>query len=273
LLFCHFCEFWCKINFFPENKAITPHFFTFRSPIMKENMEMTADTDPVIKQKLLDFLLTFISSNKKSKFEEKIEFRTRHLTIVLEDIYQPHNASAVLRSCDCFGIQDVHIIENMNKYEVNPDVALGSSKWLSLIKHNGEKENTASCLRELKKNGYRIVATTPHKDDFTPETLPLDQKIALVFGTELEGLTDTALGMADSFVRIPMYGFTESLNISVSAALLLFTLSERIRKSDVEWNLPPGERTGVLLQWARNSIKRSSSIEKEFFRKIGNAEI
>lgn len=235
-------------------------------------MDLSAESDLQIRKKLLDFLLTFISDNKVKKFEEKIEYRSRHLTIVLEDIYQPHNASAVLRSCDCFGIQDVHIIENLNKYEVNPDVALGSAKWLSLIKYNKKTGNTSSCLSSLKNQGYKIVATSPHKDDFTPESLPLDKKTALVFGTELNGLTDNAKEMADEYVRIPMYGFTESLNISVSAALLLFTLSERLRKSAIKWQLSDEEKTGIMLQWARNVVKRSDTIEHEFFRKIEKRE-
>jgi tRNA (guanosine-2'-O-)-methyltransferase len=236
-------------------------------------MDLNTESDLQIQKKLLDFLLTFISDNKLNKFEEKIQYRSRHLTIVLEDIYQPHNASAVLRSCDCFGIQDIHIIENLNKYEVNPDVALGSVKWLSLMKYNQEINNTSSCLNSLKKKGYKIVATSPHKDDFTPETLPLEQKTALVFGTELEGLTHNALEMADAFVRIPMYGFTESLNISVSAALLLFTLSERLRKSTIDWHLSKNEKTDIMLQWAKNVVKRSDSIEREFFRKIEKGEL
>jgi tRNA (guanosine-2'-O-)-methyltransferase len=236
-------------------------------------MDLNIESDLQLRKKLLDFLLTFISDNKLNKFKEKIQYRTRHLTIVLEDIYQPHNASAVLRSCDCFGIQDVHIIENMNKYEVNPDVALGSVKWLSLMKYNQEINNTSSSLNSLKKKGYKIVATSPHKNDFTPETLPLEQKTALVFGTEMEGLTDNAIKMADAFVRIPMYGFTESLNISVSAALLLFTLSERLRKSGIDWHLSEVEKTDIMLQWAKNVVKRSGSIENEFFRKIEKGEL
>jgi len=236
-------------------------------------MDLNIESDLQLRKKLLDFLLTFISDNKLNKFKEKIQYRTRHLTIVLEDIYQPHNASAVLRSCDCFGIQDVHIIENMNKYEVNPDVALGSVKWLSLMKYNQEINNTSSSLNSLKKKGYKIVATSPHKNDFTPETLPLEQKTALVFGTEMEGLTDNAIKMADAFVRIPMYGFTESLNISVSAALLLFTLSERLRKSGIDWHLSEVEKTDIMLQWAKNVVKRSGSIESEFFRKIEKGEL
>jgi tRNA (guanosine-2'-O-)-methyltransferase len=222
------------------------------------------------RKKLLEFLLTFISENKRQKFEENIRNRTRHLTIILEDIYQPHNASAVLRSCDCFGIQDVHIIENSNKYEVNPDVALGSSKWLNLVTYDREENNTLSCIRSLKEQGYKIIATTPHLDDFTPETLPLDNKVALLFGTELQGLTDEAINAADGFVRIPMVGFTESLNISVSAALLLYTLSQRLRNSAIPWQLTESEQIEIKLQWARNALKKPGILEKEFLKKMEN---
>ena len=212
--------------------------------------------EPAIPKKklLLSYLQEFITPNKKNKFEELILHRTRHLTIVLEDIYQPHNASAVLRSCDCFGIQDVHIIENMNKYEVNPDVALGSSKWLNLIKYNEKENNTESCLKKLKSEGYRVIATTPHENDFIPETLPLGEKTALVFGTELAGLSQVAIDLADGFVRIPMYGFTESFNISVSAALLLFALTERMRKSDINWALTEAEK-GTHFAIANDTLK------------------
>jgi tRNA (guanosine-2'-O-)-methyltransferase len=228
---------------------------------------METELTRIEKQQLLTYLEEFITPNKKGKFETLIRERTRHLTIVLEDIYQPHNASAVLRSCDCFGIQDVHIIENMNKYEVNPDVALGSSKWLTLIKYPAKEHNTAECLKNLKSSGYRIIATTPHQDDFTPETLPLEQKTALLFGTELAGLSEEAMAMADGYVRIPMYGFTESFNISVSAALLLYALSERLRKSDIPWHLTEDEMLDLRINWAKNVIKKSSLLEKQFLER------
>jgi len=219
------------------------------------------------KEELLAYLLGFITENKRNKFEKIIKYRTRYLSVVLEDIYQPHNASAVLRTCDCFGIQDVHIIENKNKYDVNPDVALGSSKWLTMIKHNENEENTIETFNKLKNQGYKIVATSPHKDQFMLDELPLDQKTALVFGTELNGLSDVALENSDYFVKIPMYGFTESFNISVSAALSLHYLTEKLRKSEINWQLPEDEILDIKLDWVRNVIKHSDLIEKDFFRK------
>lgn len=216
------------------------------------------------KKLLLNHLMQFVTESRKARFDAVIKYRTRYLTIVLEDIFQPHNASAVLRSCDCFGIQDVHIIENSNKYEVNPDVALGSSKWLTLLKYNQDNNNTRNCLETLRANGYRIVATTPHEDGCTIDELPLGQKTALVFGTELEGLTPLALEMSDAFVKIPMYGFTESFNISVSAALSLYHLTEKLRKSSIRWQLSEDEELDIRLLWVRQSVKNSEMIEKRF---------
>ncbi|MBI9038989.1 MAG: RNA methyltransferase [Bacteroidales bacterium] len=219
------------------------------------------------KEELLSYLSGFITENKSNKFEKIIKDRTRYLTVVLEDIFQPHNASAILRTCDCFGIQDVHIIENKNKYDVNPDVALGSSKWLTLIKHNDNEENTLEALNKLKKQGYKIVATSPHKDQYMLDELPLDQKTALVFGTELNGLSDLALDNSDYFVKIPMYGFTESFNISVSAAIILYSLTKKIKKSKINWQLSEAEILDIKLDWVRNVIKRSELIEKDFLEK------
>ncbi len=217
-------------------------------------------------KEFLDHLVSFVSENKQNKFREVLNNRTRHLTVVLEDIYQPHNASAVLRSCDCFGVQDIHIIENRNKYNVNPKIVVGSNKWLDLKYHNEQKENTLACITDLKAKGYTIVATTPHNDDVLLPELPIDKPIALMFGTEQDGLTDVALEHADVFMRIPMYGFTESYNISVSAALSLQSITERLHKSDVKWQLSNEEKDEIKLDWAKKVVRNWKGYEKEFKR-------
>ena len=205
---------------------------------MTENLE--------IRKKFLKYLESFITENKRTLFDKIITQRTKHITVALEDIYQSQNASAVLRTCVCFGIQDVHIIENKNTYSVNPDVALGATKWLNLKKYNQGENNTLACYHALREKGYRILATTPHKDDALLDELSLDTKVALVFGTELEGLSDVAIENADAYVKIPMYGFTESLNISVSAAITLHHLTEKLRNSKLDWQLKEEESGGLL---------------------------
>ena len=222
-----------------------------------------------IKKALAAYLSGFMTDDRNRLFDRIIKHRTRYITVVLEDIYQPHNASAVLRTCDCFGIQDVHIIENRYEYNLNPDVALGSSNWLSLKRYNTGSDNTTGCLEMLKQEGYRIVATTPYANDTLLTDFDIEAgKFALVFGTEKEGLSTVAKNLADEFVKIPMYGFTESFNISVSAALSLFHLSEKMRHSSIEWHLTEEERVDVQLDWMRYSIRDSSLIEKKFFELI-----
>lgn len=219
------------------------------------------------KIKLCNYLTNFVSENKNKKIEEVVHLRTRYITVVLEDIFQSQNASAVLRTCDCFGIQDVHIIENRYPYEINPDVELGSAKWLSMNRYNEKENNTADAFKALKSKGYKIIATTPHTKDIMLHDLPVDEKIALVFGTEKEGLSEIALNNADAYVKIPMYGFTESYNISVSAAMSVFFLSEKIRKSTVNWRLSDEEIWEIKIKWYRNTIRMSEQIIKEYINK------
>ena len=216
-------------------------------------------------QAFLDFLYQFITDERKERFEEVLAWRTRHITVVLEDIFQPHNASAVLRSCDLTGIQDVHIVENNFTFDINPDVVMGSTKWLDIHRYNELEFNTPTVIDRLHEQGYQIVATCPHQNDFSPETLPLDQPIALLFGTEKTGLTDYALEHADKYVQIPMHGFTESFNISVSAALLMYTLTHRLHEmTDVDWHLTEDEKQKARLEWSRRTLNRIRQYERKF---------
>ncbi len=218
---------------------------------------------------LISYLTGFVTEERKKRFDDIIKNRTRHVSIALEDIYQPHNASAVLRSCDCFGIQDVHIIENANKYTINPDVALGSYKWLNLHKYNKAPNNTIACVEALKAKGYSIAVTSPHKDSYSIENVPLDKKLALFFGTELQGMSPELEKNAELFVKIPMMGFTESFNISVAAAISMYTLSSRLRKENINWQLSEPEKDEIILQWLRNTIPKAELLEKDFLQKKG----
>ncbi len=213
---------------------------------------------------LLSHLLEFITENRKELFDSVICERTKHLTVVLEDIYQPQNASAVLRSCDVFGIQDIHVIENKNEYNINPRVVHGASKWINLYKYNEKENNTLNCINQLKEKGYKVYGTTPHTNDTLIEDLPIKNKIALMFGTEMTGLSEIAMSNVDGYVKIPMYGFTESLNISVSASICLYEISKRLKESNIKWQLTDEEKTEQLIDWAMKTIKSSELIVKEF---------
>jgi tRNA (guanosine-2'-O-)-methyltransferase len=210
-----------------------------------------------------------ISENKKEKFESIVLDRTRHVTVVLENLFQPHNAAAVVRSCDCFGIQDLHVIENENVYEPNKEIDMGSSKWIDTIKHNEKDENTVDAINNLKAKGYQILATTPHTNDCSIEEIDLTKPTALLFGTESTGLTQAALDNSDGFVRLPMYGFTESYNISVSVALALFSVTQRLREDDaINWQLSKEDQTALKLEWAKKVVKKSDLVEQLLSRRF-----
>ncbi len=212
------------------------------------------------KQALLIYLKTFVSDERLQRFDKVIAERINHMHIVLEDIYQAHNASAVLRSVDCFGIQNVHFIETRNFYKVSDDVALGASQWLTIHRH----KNTRETLDNLKQQGFKIVATTPHKNDKTIYDFDVTQKFALVFGTEKEGISQDIFDMADAFVKIPMYGFTESFNISVCAAMCMNEFSNKIRKQVPEPYLSEEEKQGIYIEWLKKSIRKCDLIVKRF---------
>ncbi|HKJ30396.1 MAG TPA: RNA methyltransferase [Balneolales bacterium] len=214
---------------------------------------------------LLEYLTGFLTEDKIELFQRILDNRTRYITVVLEDIYQPHNASAVLRSCDGFGVQDVHIIENYNEFEVNNGVTIGAHKWLTLQHHNTlNSNNSQRCMKFLREKGYRVVATTPHEHDYNLSDLPIDQKTALFFGAEKKGLTEEVLREADEFVKIPMYGFSESFNISVSVAVTLYEVISRLRKTEINWHLNEKEKEELVLEWVRKSVRGSDLIEQRF---------
>ena len=213
-------------------------------------------------QEIYERLCAFITPNKRALFDRIAPERTRHVTCVLEDIYQPHNASAVVRTCDLLGIQDLHIIENRNKYTVNPDVTLGSSKWVDMHRWRGEEDNTARCIAHLKKLGHAIVITSPRAQDTTPGTIALDKPLAFCFGTELTGASSALEEQADIALRIPMHGFTESYNISVSAAITLYTVMERLRASGQNWRLGDAAITALKLSWARKVVHSPAHLEE-----------
>lgn len=220
--------------------------------------------DVAYRKALTQYLEGFVSERRLGRLHEVLNERTNHLTVVLEDVYQSHNFSAVLRSADIFGVQSVNFIENKNKYKISEDVSMGSTQWLTLNRYQHKENNTKACLQELKDKGYKIVATSLHKNSVTLQEIDVTQPIALVFGTELTGITKDVEEMADEFVKLPMYGFTESFNISVCAALCMFELSTKIRTEVPNYGLTDEEKEIVYLEWLKASIKRPDLIIKEY---------
>ena len=223
----------------------------------------------MINKPLLDFLAQFVTDHKKELLEKILSNRTRHLTVVLEDIFQSQNASAIVRTCECLGIQDIHIIESLSKYGTNLKVLKGSHNWVNLIKHKFSKsEGPATVFDELRVSGYKILVTSvlPGSQsifDINPNELG---KIALVMGNELHGASSIAQENADYLVHIPMVGFTESFNVSVSTAICATTLLNKIRASEVDWRLTEEEKEEIRFRWIRSMVRKVDVLERNFLK-------
>ncbi|WP_374541183.1 TrmH family RNA methyltransferase [Flavobacterium sp.] len=210
---------------------------------------------------LLEYLEGFITDNRKNGFLNVLKNRTKHITIAMEDVYQLHNTSAVMRSCEVFGVQELNVIEQRFGKRIDKEIALGAEKWVDINRFS----TIQNCIDDLKNKGYQIIATTPHNDSCLLDAFDITKKSAIFFGTEKLGLSEEVMQQADGFLKIPMVGFTESLNISVSAAIVIQDLTNRIRKSSIEWQLTEEEIIDKRLDWTRKSIKDIAYIESRYY--------
>lgn len=215
-------------------------------------------------QALHDYLKTFLTERRLNLFERILSQRTRHFTVATEDVYQLHNTSAVMRTCDVFGVQDLHVIEEKLGKSIDKEIAMGAQKWVNLNRSTSIKAS----LESLRAQGYQIVATTPHKNATYLHEFDVTKKSAFFFGTEKEGLSDYVLENADSALKIPMYGFTESLNISVSAAIILQDVVTRLHQSSVKWELSEFEKQELTLRWMKNTIKNPEEIIDRYYEDL-----
>ncbi len=215
----------------------------------------------MIDLKLLEHLETYLTKSRKARFDSVLAERTKHFTVATEDVYQLHNTSAVMRSCDVFGIQEVNIVEEQNSKRIDAEIAMGAQKWVDLNRYQNVKE----CLIDLKHKGYQIVATTPHTNDCALHEFDVTKKSCFFFGRETEGLSQDVLAEADSFLKIPMVGFTESLNISVSAAIILQYVTTKLKQTEVNWQLTQEYQFEKRLDWCKKTIKSYDDIVRRFY--------
>lgn len=211
----------------------------------------------------LQYLEGFLTKNRIEGFQRVLENRTKHFTVAVEDIYQLHNTSAVMRSCEVFGIQELHVIEQKYGKKIDSEIALGAQKWVDIHRFATNQD----CIDDLRAKGYQIIATTPHENDCELEDFDITKPSAFFFGTEKYGLSEEVLNQADGYLKIPMVGFTESLNISVSAAIILQNVSTRLRRSAIPWKLSEAEMLEKRIDWARKSIKDFDFITQKYLEK------
>jgi len=224
---------------------------------------------PVEKQKLNIYLNQFVTEKRSQLMERILKNRTRHISVVLENIFQPHNASAVIRSCESFGIMDLHVIEERNRFQENSDVTIGTSKWVNTIRYDYEnKKNTSVCLDMLKADGYTIVAATLTGESIALRDLEINNKTAVCFGNEETGLSDTVHDTADVHMHIPMNGFVQTLNLSVSVAIVLYELTQKIRNEKIDWSLIEKEKTDIKLNWLLNTIPKPEKHLRTFLNQM-----
>jgi tRNA (guanosine-2'-O-)-methyltransferase len=216
--------------------------------------------DKQLRGELVAYLQQFVTEERQARLREILENRTHHVTVVLEDLFQTQNISAVLRTCDCYGVQNVHVIKHRNEFEIHKDISMGADKWLSIHQYPHSEHNVKDCIDRLHEQGYWVAATLPDEQKRTIFDLPVERKTAFLFGTELTGLSDEAIKYADGNVLIPMYGFTESFNISNSAAIILSHFSERMRHSEAQWQLLPEEKEELYFEWLQKSVKNPDGL-------------
>ena len=199
----------------------------------------------------------FLTEERREVLRRTAAMRTRYMTILTENTFHPQNASALVRHCEAFGLQDLHTVETLCRFNPNVNIVRGTDKWIDITRH----ESTVEAVASLRGAGYRIVATTPHRESCTPETFDVGRgPFCLVFGTEHAGVSDEIIASADEFLRIPMCGMVESLNVSASAAILTYMLSERMRLTVDSWQINEEEQLHLLLRWTLQSVRDAESI-------------
>ena len=211
-------------------------------------------------QACAEVLRPLVTEARLAKLQRVAAQRSRHISVVLENVYQSRNASAVMRSADGLGLLDVHLIENENAWSRNKGVAKGASQWLNLHRYLGVEDPRLACVNAIKAQGIKLVVTSPHAEGHTPENLPLDEPVALVMGTEFSGASDFMLEHADAYVEIPMQGFAESFNISVAAAIVMHRLRTRLEHSSLDWRLHPDELSVLNAEWIFKSVRNARGI-------------
>ena len=209
------------------------------------------------------YLAEFILPERFATLERAVGQRTNYMTLLAENMFHPQNASALVRHCEAFGVQNIHTVETLCRFNPNLNIVRGTDKWVDIHRH----ASTADALRALRADGYRIVATSPHRESCTPETFDVERgPFCLVFGTEHAGVSDEIIEAADEYLRIPMCGMVESLNVSASAAILIYMLSQRMRLSpSIDWRLKEDDAREMLFRWVMSSVKDSQRIlERQF---------
>lgn len=214
----------------------------------------TLDLPPEI---VIAALSPVVTDARRKRIQEVVAGRTDDVVLVLDQITDPHNASAVLRSADAFGIQTVHVIVGDLGFRASEGVSKGTHRWLDVIRY----ESPAACAGHLSEAGYRLYVATMGSS-VAPADLPRDEKLALVFGNEHRGVSDEMAELCHGTFSIPMRGFVESLNVSVAAAITIQNLASRGPSPMSE-----PRRRALEARFLMNSVRNADTVIRQF---LGN---
>ena len=205
----------------------------------------------------IDYLSSFLLESRIDTLTRALDMRTEYITVMTENMFHAQNASAIVRHCEAFGVQNIHTVEELCPFLPTLNIALGTDKWIDINRH----ATTADAIKSLREQGYRIIATTPHHKSCTPETFDVTKgKFVLVFGTEKTGVSEEILAEADEYLQIPMCGMVDSLNVSASAAILIYMLSQRMRLECENWQLSEEKYARTLYDWYRYAVRDSEAL-------------
>lgn len=213
-------------------------------------------------QKTFEYLKQFLTDERLSKIEFYAQESSDFVLPVMEDIFQFRNAAAIVRSVEACGFHKIVAMESENEFNPNLRVTKGAETWVEVEKMPHQLES----LKKIKEKGYKILAVSPEKNATMLPDYDLKEPVALVFGTEKEGVTEEILDFADETLAIPMYGFTKSFNVSVAAAICFYDLKQKLVKSDLDYKLSNEKLWELKVRWAKNSIKSGEEILQKYLK-------
>lgn len=211
-------------------------------------------------EEIYSYLSGFLTEERLRKIEHFSQESSDFILPVVEDVYQFRNAAAILRSVEACGFHKVVALEKENVFDPNLRVTKGADTWVEVEK----LPRTMDSLKDIKNRGYKIVAVSPERNTtMLPDYQP-KEPLALVFGTEWEGTTDELLDFADETLAIPMYGFTQSFNVSVAASICMYDLKQKLINSGIDYKLSEEKLLEMKIRWAVNTIPSGKQILDRF---------
>lgn len=213
-------------------------------------------------QQIYDHLRQFLTDERVQAIEKFAASSSGFILPVLEDVYQFRNAAAIIRSVEACGFHQVVAMEKRNEFDPNLEVTKGAENWVQVEKMPHSLES----LQEIRNRGYRLVAVSPEWNAVSLPDFEITEPVALIFGTEWQGVSENFLEFCDETVAIPMYGFTGSFNVSVAAAICMYELKQKLIKTGIPHFLPEEKQLNLKIRWTLNSIKSGQQILEKFLR-------